>query len=126
MQHGTKPGGEQHVVPEAPTSQSDVLSSFDSRRKATLHELCRVMGLPGKPDRISGADVQRYYREGRIREIAEYCESDVVNAYRVWLQHELSFFASSATHCLGKDRMILGRCDGGVERHNLAQSIRQA
>jgi 3'-5' exonuclease len=47
------------------------------------------MGLPGKPDRISGADVQRYYREGHIREIAEYCESDVVNAYRVWLQHEL-------------------------------------
>jgi 3'-5' exonuclease len=47
------------------------------------------MGLPGKPDGISGADVERYYREGRIREIAEYCESDVVNTYRVWLRHEL-------------------------------------
>jgi hypothetical protein len=23
------------------------------------------------------------------REIAEYCESDVLNAYRVWLRHEL-------------------------------------
>jgi 3'-5' exonuclease len=33
--------------------------------------------------------VERYYREGRIREIAEYCESDVVNTYRVWLRHEL-------------------------------------
>jgi 3'-5' exonuclease len=55
----------------------------------TLRELCRVMGLPGKPDGISGADVERYYREGRIREIAEYCESDVVNTYRVWLRHEL-------------------------------------
>jgi 3'-5' exonuclease len=47
------------------------------------------MGLPGKPDGISGADVERYYREGRIREIAEYCESDVVNTCRVWLRHEL-------------------------------------
>ena len=47
------------------------------------------MGLPGKPDGISGADVERYYRDGRIREIAEYCESDVVNTYRVWLRHEL-------------------------------------
>ena len=46
-------------------------------------ELCRVMGLPGKPNGISGADVERYYREGRIREIAEYCESDVLNPYRV-------------------------------------------
>jgi 3'-5' exonuclease len=67
----------------------DVLSSFNSQSKMTLHELCRVMGLPGKPDGISGADVERYFREGRIREIAEYCESDVVNTYRVWLRHEL-------------------------------------
>jgi 3'-5' exonuclease len=67
----------------------DVLASFNSQCKATLHELCRVMCLPGKPDGISGADVERYYREGRIREIAEYCESDVVNTYRVWLRHEL-------------------------------------
>jgi 3'-5' exonuclease len=54
-----------------------------SQGKVTLHELCRVMGLPGKPDGISGPDVERYYREGRIRETAEYCESDVVNTYRV-------------------------------------------
>jgi Predicted 3'-5' exonuclease related to the exonuclease domain of PolB len=29
------------------------------------------------------------HREGRIREIAEYCESDVLNTYRVWLRYEL-------------------------------------
>jgi 3'-5' exonuclease len=56
----------------------DVLSSFSSQGKATLHELCRVIGLPGKPDGISGAELERYYRDGHIREIAEYCESDVV------------------------------------------------
>jgi predicted PolB exonuclease-like 3'-5' exonuclease len=67
----------------------DVLSSFSSQGKATLHELCRVMGLPGKPDGISGAEVEKYYRDGHIREIAEYCESDVVNTYRVWLRYEL-------------------------------------
>jgi 3'-5' exonuclease len=32
---------------------------------------------------------RNYYLDGRIREIAEYCESDVVNTYRVWLRHEL-------------------------------------
>jgi predicted PolB exonuclease-like 3'-5' exonuclease len=67
----------------------DVLSSFSHQGKATLHELCRVMGLPGKPDGISGAEVERYYRGGRVREIAEYCESDAVNTYRVWLRYEL-------------------------------------
>jgi predicted PolB exonuclease-like 3'-5' exonuclease len=47
------------------------------------------MGLPGKPDGIAGGDVEKYFREGRIQEIADYCESDVVNTYRVWLRHEL-------------------------------------
>lgn len=67
----------------------DVLSSFNRQAKTTLHELCRVMGLPGKPDDMSGADVERRYREGRIREIADYCETDVVNTYRIWLRYEL-------------------------------------
>ena len=49
----------------------DVLSSFSSQAKATLHELCRVMGLPGKPDGMTGAEVEKYYRDGHVREIAE-------------------------------------------------------
>jgi hypothetical protein len=38
---------------------------------------------------MSGAEVEKYYRDGHIREIAEYCESDVLNTYRVWLRYEL-------------------------------------
>ena len=67
----------------------DVLSSFNSQAKATLHEVCRVMGLPGKPDGIDGGEVYKYFREGRIQKIADYCETDIVNTYRVWLRHEL-------------------------------------
>jgi predicted PolB exonuclease-like 3'-5' exonuclease len=44
----------------------DVLSSFSFQGKATLHELCRVMGLPGKSDGISGAEVEKYYRDGHV------------------------------------------------------------
>jgi hypothetical protein len=29
------------------------------------------MGLPGKPDGISGGEVEKFYLDGRIREIAE-------------------------------------------------------
>jgi 3'-5' exonuclease len=47
------------------------------------------MGMPGKPESIDGSQVEKYFREGRIREVAEYCESDVVNTYRVWLRYEL-------------------------------------
>jgi predicted PolB exonuclease-like 3'-5' exonuclease len=67
----------------------DVFSSFSAGAKCTLHELCRVMGLQGKPNGSSGAEVDKYFREGRLREIADYCETDIVNTYRVWLRHEL-------------------------------------
>jgi predicted PolB exonuclease-like 3'-5' exonuclease len=67
----------------------DLLSSFNPQAKATLHQLCRVMGLPGKPDSIDGSEVHAYFRDGRIQEIADYCETDIVNTYRVWLRYEL-------------------------------------
>ena len=36
-----------------------------------------------------GGEVRRYFLEGRIQEIADYCETDIVNTYRVWLRYEL-------------------------------------
>jgi predicted PolB exonuclease-like 3'-5' exonuclease len=67
----------------------DVLSSFSPSGKAKLDELCRVMGLDGKPNGMSGADVEGYHNAGRIKEIADYCRSDVLNTYRLWLRYEL-------------------------------------
>jgi hypothetical protein len=40
----------------------DALSSFSSHGKATLHEISRVMGLPGKPKGFDGSEVERYFR----------------------------------------------------------------
>jgi predicted PolB exonuclease-like 3'-5' exonuclease len=67
----------------------DALSSFSSQGKATLHEISKIMGLPGKPDSIDGSEVHRYFQDGKIQEIADYCETDIVNTYRVWLRYEL-------------------------------------
>jgi 3'-5' exonuclease len=78
-----------HRYTEDAVDLCDVLSSFSSQVKATLHELCRVMGLPGKPDGMTGAEVEKCYRDGHIKQIAEYCESDLLNTYRVWLWYEL-------------------------------------
>jgi len=73
----------------------DALASFSSRARGTLHEICRVLGLPGKIEGISGAMVESFHREGRLREVAEYCETDVINTYRVWLRYQL--FRGGAT-----------------------------
>jgi 3'-5' exonuclease len=67
----------------------DILSSFAPHTKASLNELSKIMGLPGKPEGIDGNEVERYFLEGKIKEIADYCETDVFNTYRVWLRYEL-------------------------------------
>ncbi|MEY9816581.1 putative PolB exonuclease-like 3'-5' exonuclease [Bradyrhizobium barranii subsp. barranii] len=67
----------------------DELSSFSSGAKVKLDELSKILGFPGKPDEIHGGEVEQYFRAGRIKEIADYCETDVVNTYRVWLRYEL-------------------------------------
>jgi hypothetical protein len=67
----------------------DILSSFAPHTKTSLNELSKIMGLPGKPDGMDGAEVERCFLEGRIKDIARYCATDVVNTYRVWLRYEL-------------------------------------
>ena len=67
----------------------DELSSFSFGAKVTLDELSKAMGFSGKPAGMTGADVETSFRSGRIDEIANYCESDVLNTYRIWLRYEL-------------------------------------
>ena len=57
----------------------DILSSFAPHTKASLNELSKIMGMPGKPEGIDGTDVEPFFLGGRIKEIGDYCETDVVN-----------------------------------------------
>jgi 3'-5' exonuclease len=67
----------------------DALASFDARSRLSLDGLARFLGFAGKPDGIDGGKVAGLVKEGRIQEVADYCESDVVNTYRIWLRYEL-------------------------------------
>jgi 3'-5' exonuclease len=78
-----------HRYTEDAIDLCDVFSSFSPQGKATLHEISRVMGLTGKPKGFDGGEVERYFREGKIKEVADYCETDVVGTYQLWLRYEL-------------------------------------
>jgi 3'-5' exonuclease len=67
----------------------DVLASYDARGRVSLDQLSRLLGLPGKPADIEGSQVATFVKEGRIQEVANYCETDVANTYRIWLRYEL-------------------------------------
>jgi predicted PolB exonuclease-like 3'-5' exonuclease len=78
--------------------------------------MCKVMGLPGKPDGMAGSEVEKYYREGRIPEIAEYCETDVVNTYRVWLRYELFRGRLSDVEFQGSEAGLIADVDANTAR----------
>jgi 3'-5' exonuclease len=57
--------------------------------KVKLNEISKILGLTGKPDGVDGSRVEEMVLAGQIEEVARYCESDVLNTYRVWLVYEL-------------------------------------
>jgi 3'-5' exonuclease len=67
----------------------DVLGSYVPGGKVKLDEVSKILGLPGKPDGVDGSHVEEMIQAGQIDEVARYCESDVLNTYRVWLVYEL-------------------------------------
>lgn len=67
----------------------DVLSSFSASGKMKLDEISRILGFAGKPDGIDGSKVAEAVAAGKIDDVARYCETDVVNTYRLWLIYEL-------------------------------------
>jgi predicted PolB exonuclease-like 3'-5' exonuclease len=66
----------------------DVLSGFQGRARVGLNNMAMLLGLPGKLG-MTGAAVWDAYLEGRSVEIRNYCETDVINTYLVYLRFEL-------------------------------------
>jgi hypothetical protein len=67
----------------------DVLGSYVPGGKVKLDEVSKILGLTGKPEGIDGSRVEEMVLAGQIEEVARYCETDVLNTYRVWLVYEL-------------------------------------
>ncbi len=66
----------------------DVLAAYQMRANAPLDEVASLLGLPGKMG-MSGARVWDAYQAGDVRGIRDYCETDVLNTYLVYLRFEL-------------------------------------
>jgi len=64
----------------------DVLSDYGASARVRLNEVCALMGFPGKFG-IDGAEVAGLYDAGRIADIRNYCETDVLNTYLVYLRY---------------------------------------
>ncbi|GAC1303045.1 MAG: 3'-5' exonuclease [Steroidobacteraceae bacterium] len=66
----------------------DILSGFQGRGRASLNDIATLLGFPGKVG-MQGADVWPEYLRGGIARIRNYCETDVLNTYLIYLRFEL-------------------------------------
>lgn len=73
---------------ERHTDLMDILAAYQPRANAPLDEIAVLLGLPGKMG-MSGAKVWESYQQGDIVAIRNYCETDVLNTYLVYLRFEL-------------------------------------
>lgn len=70
------------------TDLMDVLSAYQPRACAPLDKIATMLGFPGKMG-MSGARVWESFLAGDVVGIRDYCETDVLNTYLVYLRFEL-------------------------------------
>ncbi len=66
----------------------DLLALYQGRGNAPLSDLAQLMGLPGKLG-MEGSQVWEAYQAGKLAEIRNYCETDVVNTYLIFQRFQM-------------------------------------
>lgn len=70
------------------TDLKDVLASYNHNASAPLDHIAKLLGFPGKMG-MDGSQVWDEYQAGKLVEIRNYCETDVLNTYLVYLRYQL-------------------------------------
>ena len=66
----------------------DLMALYQPRANAPLDALAKLIGFPGKLG-MDGSQVWGAFQNGEIAAIRNYCETDVVNTYLVYLRFQL-------------------------------------
>jgi 3'-5' exonuclease len=66
----------------------DVIAGYQNKAFAPLDDISSMLGFPGKMG-MSGSKVWEQYFLGQIKNIRDYCETDVLNTFCVYLRFEL-------------------------------------
>lgn len=94
----------------------DLLALYQGRANAPLDDLAQLMGLPGKLG-MHGSGVWEAYQAGRITEIRNYCETDVVNTYLVYLRFQLMRGALTMEQHKAQCEVVRSTLGKSVEPH---------
>ena len=67
----------------------DVLSGYGASAKPSLAEMAALANIPVKIGGVDGSQVEAYVAAGRLTEVADYCLTDVLATYCVFLRYEM-------------------------------------
>lgn len=73
---------------ERHTDLMDIIAYYQPRASAPLDEVAQMLGFPGKLG-MHGSEVWNQFLAGKIGEIRDYCETDALNTYLIYLRFEL-------------------------------------
>jgi 3'-5' exonuclease len=94
----------------------DLLALYQPRANAPLDDLAQLMGLPGKLG-MDGSKVWDAYQAGEISAIRNYCETDVVNTYMVFLRFQKMRGVFSDEQYQREMELVRGTLEKSVEPH---------
>ncbi len=94
----------------------ELLALYQGRAMAPLDEVAQLLGLPGKLG-MDGSQVWDAFQAGRIADIRNYCETDVVNTYLVFLRFQAMRGALSGEQCRAQCELVRTTLSRGGEPH---------
>jgi predicted PolB exonuclease-like 3'-5' exonuclease len=101
----------------------EAFSDFGASARIRMNEACALLGLPGKLD-VDGSQVDELFNAGKIEEIRNYCEMDVINTYLLYLKYQYHTGSLSKDHYhLGVSDMISYLKNEGESRPHLLEFL---
>ena len=94
----------------------DLLALYQGRAVAPLDEIAQLLGLPGKLG-MNGSQVWGAFLDGRLADIRNYCETDVVNTYLVFLRFQAMRGALSREQHLAHCELVRTTLKGTPGEH---------
>lgn len=95
----------------------EVLSDYYASGKVRLNDVCSIFNYPGKVD-VDGSNVFDLYKMGKIEQIRDYCETDVLNTYLVYLNYALHIGIINLEHfAQAKQQIVDFLTDNQAKEH---------
>jgi predicted PolB exonuclease-like 3'-5' exonuclease len=99
----------------------DVLANYNNRAYAKLDEIAVMLGFPGKLG-MSGDKVWDTYLSGGLDKIRDYCETDVINTWLVYLRFQHMRGYLDATE-LAREIKLVRDVRGQMEQAHLQEFL---